>query len=93
MSNVCPICGREEGCTQESTWTGYTRISCIVFDFTFFLGDELVERKDGDNVKERALDLITEHLIRQGTCGGKWWHFYYSEDCNNKDVDSQIISI
>ena len=87
MNSVCPICGKEEGCSQESTYKGYEWIQCTTLDFSFLLDNDLLGFKDGDSIKEKALDLITELLIRQKTCGGKRWHFYYSPNYQTKDTD------
>ena len=61
----CPICGREKGCRQELVQDGYMFIGCEHFDFQCFIDEDLLSIKDGDEAKERTLDLIVELLLRQ----------------------------
>ena len=91
---TCPICRKEFSCTQEDVPDGYTKMHCSTFGYDFLLCSELAERAEGDEIKERALDLIAEHLLRKKTCGNMYWRFYYAPEYTATDTDpAQYINI
>ena len=83
----CPICRNDFSCTQEDTADRCTVIHCRTFNFDFRLSSELFERADGDEIKEKSLDIIAEHLLRQRLCGYNYWQFYYAPEYTTKDTD------
>ena len=85
--SICPICGKEESCTQTIVPDGYVQIQCQTLSFNFCLDEEFLQIPQGDRIRENALDLITEHLLRQKTCGSKRWHYYYTPDYTSQDSD------
>lgn len=94
----CPFCGREEGCKQEIVRGGYIFIKCEHFDFQCFIDEDLLSLKDGDETKERTLDLIVESLLRNRFCNKNGhpfkWGFYYNPDYKTQDTDEpQMINM
>ena len=85
----CPICGKEDSCTQANIPGGYVQICCQTLKFDFCLDSDFFGLEKGNVIKEEALDLITEFLLRQKKCGSKQWYFYYSLDDTPQDADSQ----
>lgn len=87
----CPICGREKGCKQEIVRGGYMFIKCEHFDFQCFIDEDLLSLKDGDETKERTLNLIVELLLRNRFCNKNGhsfkWGFYYNPDYKAQDTD------
>ncbi len=94
----CPICGREKGCRQELVQDGYMFIGCEHFDFQCFIDEDLLSIKDGDEAKERTLDLIVELLLRHRFCRKNGhslkWGFYYAPDYKTQDTDKpQMVNM
>lgn len=83
----CPICRKDFFCTQEDVPDYYTRIRCKTFDFDFLLSSELFEKADGDEIKEKSMDIIAEHLLRHPLCRYDRWRFFYNPDYTKQDTD------
>lgn len=66
--NRCPICGRQKRCKQEIVQGGYMFVSCEYFNYQCFIDEDLPALHDGDETKERTLDLILEQLLRSPFC-------------------------
>ena len=91
---TCPICRKDFSYTQEDIPDGYTRIHCCTFGFDFLLSNELTERPEDDDIREKSFDLIAEHLLHQKMCGNKYWRFYYAPEYTSTDIDpAQYINI
>ena len=95
---TCPICGKKDGCKQEIVQGGFVFVNCNHFKYQCFIDEDLLALKDGDEKKERTLDLITELLIRNPSCMKTGyalkWGFYYNPDYKAKDTDDpQMINM
>lgn len=92
---TCPFCGKAENCTQEIVRSGYVVVHCKSFNFNCFIGEELLERSNGDEIKERTLDLIVEHMLRNRvyTVNGHEfkWGFYFEPSYKTKDTDEPYM--
>lgn len=93
---TCPICGhtyKED--EQRGQWAekdpckecfsadeDFVDIYCHHFNFRFYLHKQIYY-EDDYNLKEKMLNLITEHLNHSSTCtangGRRLWYFYYND--------------
>lgn len=92
----CPICGttykenermkqwaEKEPCKENfSSDEGFVYLYCNHFKFYFNLHESIYNETD-ENLKEKLLNLITEHLNHNNECvvngEKKLWYFYYNE--------------
>ena len=91
--NKCPLCGREWGCSQEIIQGGYRLVKCEYYQVQCFIDEAILDLEDGDEVKERTLDLIVEQLLRKPFCNSdkqsRNWSFYYDPDYKALDTDER----
>ena len=94
-NNKCPICGSTEKCSQKIVPDNYIYIQCHTYSFECFIDEDLLEMADGDEIKEKALDLIVEHLLRNRFCnvdGHQFkWGFYYEPSYKTKETDKPYM--
>lgn len=77
---ICPLCEQVHGCEQlkpqEPDFTGF---NCKTYNVGFSLSNKIIKLNDNE-LKEKLLNLVTEHLLHNKYCGKeRWkWHFIYS---------------
>lgn len=75
---TCPICGHSD-CDYEIKQGDFDFYHCKKYDFRFFLSSTIGYEPDVER-RERALDLITEHLLRSKYCSvrgrNRDWFFF-----------------
>lgn len=96
--NRCPICGRKAGCKQEIVQGDYMFISCEHFNYQCFIDEDLLALNDGDETKERTLDLVVEILLRNPFCTKTGhslkWGFYFNPKYKTQDTDKpQMVNM
>lgn len=93
---ICPICGcgykederrgqwaEKDPCREcFSTDEDFIDIYCHHFNFRFYLHKHIYYEHDS-NIKEKLLNLITEHLNHSSVCvtngRSQLWYFYYND--------------
>ena len=89
--NKCPLCGKVTGCAITEAKDTYLYIRCESYGFECFIQEELLNEEDGNEKKERSLDLVVEHLLRKPYCYFNEikykWGFYY--DPKYRPADSE----
>lgn len=93
----CPICGvayedcernqrfeNKGPCSEKiSSEEDYIEYYCEHFDFRFLLHKEIVDIYDDPGLRDRLLNLVTEHMLRSKNCtingGNRRWHFLFRE--------------
>ena len=74
----CPICGQTD-CEYEIHQGNFDFYHCKQYDFRFFLESTISYEPDVER-RERALNLVTEHLIHSKYCNvrgrNRDWHFF-----------------
>lgn len=88
---VCPLCEQEEKCKEIMAWeNGYIGFHCEHFHADFSLGDEIINLSE-TTLKEKLLNLVAEHLLRQKLCNVQEanciWHFFYEPSYHKSEND------
>lgn len=88
----CPICGQEFNCSQESMPGGYYLINCKSFNFSFIIGNELLEDEMSNETRGKAFSLIAEHLLHKRIYQDRntqdiRWRFIYNPSYSINDND------
>ncbi len=93
--SCCPICGSSEKCINDIVRDNYVIVKCHTYGFECFIDDDLLKMGDGNEIKEKALDLIVEQLLRNRTCDFNGhrakWGFYYEPSYKTKESDEPYM--
>lgn len=86
---TCPLCGQEEKCKEVMAGeNGYIGFHCEHFHVDFSLSDDIINLFE-TALKEKLLNLVTEHLLRQKICNVQGinckWHFFYDPSYNKSE--------
>lgn len=88
---ACPLCGQEEKCKEIMAGeNGFVGFHCEHFHADFSLGDEIINLNE-TALKEKLLNLVAEHLLRQKFCNVQGvnckWHFFYEPSYHKSESD------
>lgn len=97
---ICPVCGSSVKCRKINyDIESFIPYHCDTYKSDFFIDEEIIKIPDGDEIKERLLNLIAEQLLSKPYCKNDKqlcdhkWHFSYIPNDQWNEIKSNYINL